>query len=235
MNKLISHTLISGFIMLSAAIAPLTTQAQVHSKSGELVVVEPHNLPEQAQLAGNSFFLHNDNAGSTYLYVEQQQGARLTVFNVTDPSRIKMVSTTPLTVDGPFDFVRSLDGSAELVRFRDGKKVAVLDLRKASKPSLRIASGLLDPGPTEPLGETGFLGVSDPYNYVRAISRDYQVVDISTPANPVLLTTVKQVRHRVVNNETGTTFLLGVDGLTVIRRISVENDYKTHQMQMQGN
>jgi hypothetical protein len=140
MNKIISHTLVSGFIMLSAAIAPLTAQAQVHSKSGELVVVEPHNLPEQAQLGGNSFFLHSDDSGSTYLYVEQQQGSRLTVFNVTDPSRIKMVSTTPLTVDGPFDFVRSLDGSAELVRFRDGKTVAVLDLRKTSKPSLHVVS-----------------------------------------------------------------------------------------------
>jgi hypothetical protein len=234
MNNIV-HTLTSGLILLSAVIAPLKSQAEVHSESGELVVMEPSNLPEQAQLGGNSFFLHSDNSGRTYLYVEQQQGAVLTVFEVTGPSRIKMVSTTSLTVDGPFDFVRSLEGSAELVRFRDGKTVAVLDLRKASKPSLHVVSGLIDPGPAEPLGETGFLGVNEPYNYVRAIPCDYQVVDITTPANPVLLTTVKQVKHRVVNDETGTTFLLGVDGLTVIRRISVENEYKIHQLQMQGN
>jgi hypothetical protein len=43
------------------------------------------------------------------------------------------------------------------------------------------------------------------------------------------------VRHRVTNNETGTTFLVGPNGLTVVRRLSVENDYKVHQMQMQGN
>ena len=234
MNNIV-HTLTSGLILLSAVIAPLKSQAEVHSESGELVVMEPSNLPEQAQLGGNFFFLHSDNSGRTYLYVEQQQGAVLTVFEVTGPSRIKMVSTTSLTVDGPFDFVRSLEGSAELVRFRDGKTVAVLDLRKASKPSLHVVSGLIDPGPAEPLGETGFLGVNEPYNYVRAIPCDYQVVDITTPANPVLLTTVKQVKHRVVNDETGTTFLLGVDGLTVIRRISVENEYKIHQLQMQGN
>jgi hypothetical protein len=234
MNNIV-HTLTSGLILLSAVIAPLKSQAEVHSESGELVVMEPSNLPEQAQLGGNSFFLHSDNSGRTYLYVEQQQGAVLTVFDFTGPSRIKMVSTTSLTVDGPFDFVRSLEGSAELVRFRDGKTVAVLDLRKASKPSLHVVSGLIDPGPAEPLGETGFLGVNEPYNYVRAIPGDYQVVDITTPANPVLLTTVKQVKHRVVNDETGTTFLLGVDGLTVIRRISVENEYKIHQLQMQGN
>lgn len=235
MNKILTRTLIASLTLVSTAITPLVCQAQIRSKSGELVVVEPRNLPEQAQLGGNSFFLHSDNAGSTYLYVEQQLGARLTVFEVTDPSRIKMVSTTPLTVDGPFDFVRSLDGNAELIRFRDGKTVAVLDLRKANKPSLHVVSGLLDPGPTEPLGETGFLGVNESYNYVRAMPRDYQVVDISTPAEPVLLTTIRQVKHRVVNEETGTTFLLGVDGLTVIRRISVENDYKTHQMQMSSN
>jgi hypothetical protein len=232
MNKILSRTLIASLTFVYTALTPLVCQAQIRSRSGELVVLEPRSLPEQAQLGGNSFFLHSDNAGSTYLYVEQQQGARLTVFEVTDPNRIRLVSTMALTVDGPFDFVRSLEGNAELVRFRDGKTVAVLDLRKANKPSLHVVSGLLSPGPTEPLGETGFLGVSELYTYVRAIPRDYQVVDISTPAKPVLLTSIKQVKHRVVNEETGTTFLLGVDGLTVIRRISVENDYKVHQMQM---
>ena len=235
MNKIISRTLTAGFLTLTALAAPLAGNAQVRSQSGELVVLEPRNLPEQANLGGNSFFLHSNDAGSTYLYIEQQQGARLTVFEVTDPSHIKMISTTPLTVAGPFDFVRPLDGHAELIRFRDGKGVAVLDLNKAAKPSIHMVSGLLDPGPTESLGESGYLGVNEPYNYVRAVPRDYQVVDLSAPANPVLLTTVKQVKHRVVNNDTGTTYLLGSDGLTVIRRISVENDYKTHQMQMQGN
>ncbi|AFL89368.1 hypothetical protein Terro_3139 [Terriglobus roseus DSM 18391] len=232
MNKIFARTLIAGLAVVSAAIAPLVCQAQIRSKSGELVVIEPRSLPEQAQLGGNSFFLHSDDAGSTYLYVEQQEGARLTVFEVTDPSRIKMVSTTPLTVDGPFDFVRALDGNAELVRFRDGKTVALLDLRNAKNPRLHVVSGLLDPGPTEPLGKTGFLGVNKPYYYVFALPRDYQVVDISTPEKPVLLTTIKEVKHRVVNEDTGTTFLLGTDGLTVIRRISVETDYKMHQMQL---
>lgn len=235
MNSNTVRTLASGIIALAALAAPLASHAEIRSKSGELVVVEPHNLPEQAQLAGKSFFLYSDDAGSTFLYIEQQQGARLAVFDVTDPSHIKTVSNTTLAVSGPFDFVRPLDGRAELIRFRDGKGVAVLDLKKATKPSVHVVEGLLDPGPTEPLGESGFLGVNEPYNYVRATPRDYQVVDTSNPSDPVLLATVKQVKHRVVNSDTGTTFLLGSDGLTVIRRISVENDYKTHLMQMQGN
>lgn len=235
MNKLITKIFAATVLGCATLVTPLLAHAQLRSKSGEIVVMEPRNLPEEAQLGGNSFFLHADNSGTTYLYVEQQQGARLTVFDVTDPSHVKTVASTPLTVSGPFDFVRPLDGHVELIRFRDGKTVGVLDLSKARKPLVRIVSALVDPGQTEPLGESGFLGVDEPYNYVRAVPRDYQVVDISTPADPTLLTTVKLVKHRIVNGDTGTTFLLGSEGLTLIRRISVENDYKAHQIQLSGN
>jgi len=77
--------------------------------------------------------------------------------------------------------------------------------------------------------------VNEPYTYIRATPRDYQVVDISSPSEPVLLATVAQVKHKLVNRDTGTTFLLGSEGLTLVRRTSVENDYKTHQTQMNGN
>ena len=52
--------------------------AEIHSRTDELIVVQPKDLPEQAQMPGNSFFLYSDGAGFTYLYVEQQQGAQLT-------------------------------------------------------------------------------------------------------------------------------------------------------------
>lgn len=235
MNTTLIRQFATAALTLAATVLPVAGHAQLRSKSGEIVVMEPQNLPEAAQIGGNSFFLHSTDSGSFYLYVEQQSGARLAVFDVTNPAHVKTVSVTPLQVSGPFDFVRPLDGSAELIRFRDGKGVAVLDMHKASHPTLHIVSALLDPGQTQPLGETGFLAVNEPYNYVRAVPRDFQVVDISTPDNPVLLTTVKQVKHQVANNDLGTTFLLGADGLTVVRRISVENDYATHQMQLSGN
>ena len=212
-----------------------TLHGEIRSKSNELIVVQPRDLPEQAQMQGNSFFLYSNGAGNTYLYVEQQQGARLTTFDVTDPSKIKLVGSITLTVPSAFDFVRPLDGHGELVRFRDGKGVAVLDLHNVKAPSLRVISGLSASGSTQSLGETGFMMVNEPYNYVRATPRDYQVVDISLPSQPVLLTTVKEVRHQVVKDDTGTTFLLGSEGLTVVRRTSVESDYKTHLMQMSSN
>jgi hypothetical protein len=223
-----NHVLLS-MTAAAALFLALPASAEIHSKTRELIVVQPKDLPEQAQMPGNSFFLYSDDHGSTYLYVEQQQGARLTVFDVTDPGKIKVVASAAMTGPGAFDFVRPIDGHGELVRFRDNKSVAVLDLHKVKAPSLHMINELAEGGATESLGESGFLMVNEPYNYVRATPRDYQVVDISTPTDPTLLATVAQVKHKVVNDETGTTFLLGSEGLTVIRRVSVENDYKSEQ------
>jgi hypothetical protein len=74
--------------------------------------------------------------------------------------------------------------------------------------------------------------VNDSYKYVPAVARDYQIVDISA-ADPTLLATVKEVKHVATNDDSGTTFFLGSDGLTVVRQISVETDYKS-QMQPHG-
>jgi hypothetical protein len=102
MNNIGKSTLALGLVV-AAAVLTSTAEAEIHSMSKELVVMEARDLPEQAQTLGNSLFLHSDNAGRTYLYVEQQQGARLSVFNVTDPARIKLVVSTPLAAEGAFD------------------------------------------------------------------------------------------------------------------------------------
>jgi hypothetical protein len=205
------------------------------SRSKDIIVLEPKDLPEQAQYGGNSFFLFSDDGGNSYLYVEQQQGARLATFDVTDPSKIKFVSSITVNSPTPFDFVRPLGGSAELIRFRDDQGVAILDLHSAKKPAVKLISGLTNSGATESLGETGFVMINEPYNYVRAVPRDFQVIDISSPENPVLLTTVKQVKHRLRKDDTGTTFLLGSDGLTVIRRPRIEEEYQAERVESSHN
>jgi hypothetical protein len=225
----------SAISALLALISVSPVHAEVRSRSKEIIVLQPTDLPEQAQTPGNSFFLYSDTNGCTYLYIEQEQGARLTTFDVTDPSKIKFVSSTTLTAPAPFDFVRPVGGRAELIRFRDGKGVAVLDLHTTKKPTVKIISGLSESGSTQPLGEQAFMMVDEPYNYVRAVPRDYQVIDISSPSDPHLITTVKEVRHQVEHGDTGTTFLLGSDGLTVIRRLNVENDYKINLLQQSSN
>ena len=224
-------------VTIAAAAAFLLTipaQAQIRPKSDELIVVQPKDLPEEAQLGGNSFFLYSDDSGSTYLYMEQQQGARLTVFDVTDPAKVRLVFTTMMTVPGAYDFVQPMDGHGEMIRFRDNKGVAVLDLHKVKAPTYKMVAALRD-GSTESLGETGFMVVNEPHDYVRAVPRDYQVVDSSNAADPILLATVSQVKHKVVNGDTGTTFLLGSEGLSMVRRRSVENEHKTAQIMKNGN
>src|SRR6202789_2716511 len=149
MNNIIKSTLALGLVVAATVLATSPAEAEIRQKSNDLVVMEARDLPEQAQLPGNSLFLHSDNAGNTYLYVEQQQGARLSVFNVTDPARIKLVVSTPLATKGAFDFVRPLGDHAELVYFRDSHKEAVLDLRKTKRPVLRMVSTVTDLAPAE--------------------------------------------------------------------------------------
>jgi hypothetical protein len=223
-----------ALVFTAAVLTTSSAEAEIHSKSKDLVVMEARDLPEQAQTPGNSLFLHSDNAGSTYLYVEQQQGARLSVFDVTDPARIKLVVSKQLAAQGAFDFVRPLGDDAELVYFRDNRKEAVLDVRKAKRPELRMIPAMTDLGAAEPLGESGFLVRTQAHAYTPAVARDYQVMDVAGSI-PTQLATVSNVKHRVTNDYTGTIFLLGSDGLTVVRQLSVENDYKEQQLQTQGN
>jgi hypothetical protein len=223
-----------ALVFTAAVLTTSSAEAEIYSKSKDLVVMEARDLPEQAQTPGNSLFLHSDNAGSTYLYVEQQQGARLSVFDVTDPARIKLVVSKQLAAQGAFDFVRPLGDDAELVYFRDNRKEAVLDVRKAKRPELRMIPAMTDLGAAEPLGESGFLVRTQAHAYTPAVARDYQVMDVAGSI-PTQLATVSNVKHRVTNDYTGTTFLLGSDGLTVVRQLSVENDYKEQQLQTQGN
>jgi hypothetical protein len=178
MNLASSHS-VSKVILLtiSALSIAVPSHAELRSKSGDIIVLQPQDLPEQAQTVGNSLFLHQDESGGTFLYIEQQQGARLEVFDVADPAKVKFVSSVLLSVPEPFDFVRSLGESVELLRFRENKGVAVLDLHKEKKPVLRTVNSLNDTGRTESIGETGLLLINEPFDYVRAVPRDYQVVD----------------------------------------------------------
>jgi hypothetical protein len=235
MKSLFPARVVTLAVSAMVALSVNPVHAEIRSKSNEMIILQPTDLPEQAQTPGNSLFLYSDDQGGTYLYIEQRQGARLVTFDVTNPGKIKFVSSTALTSPGPFDFVRRVGGRAELIRYRDGKGVAVLDLHTPQKPTVKNIAGLSESGSTQPLGEQAFLMVDEPYNYTRAVPRDYQVIDISSPSDPHLLTTVKAVKDQVVDQDTGTTFLLGSQGLTVIRRLNVENDYKNNKLRSTYN
>ena len=208
----------------------MTAEAQVVSPSKEIVVVALASLPTLAQEPGIAFQLYSERSdGSVYLYIEQEQGARLLVLDVTDPAQVKMVRAVTLTAPGPFEFVQSLGSSSILIRYCNNLGMAVLDLRKPKAPELKAVPGLKHPNYSESLGDSTLLIVDQPRMDSPAIPRDYQVVDTTNPANPFLVYTVKQVNATLSRNETGTTFLLGHAGLTIIRRPQVEDQYQSEQ------
>src|SRR6266849_7817309 len=217
-----------------AAVAALTVtgRTEARSHSNKLIVVRPAELPELAQVPGQAMTLHATGDGRTILYIEQNHGARLAIFDVTDPAHVKQEGSAQVDAPGSFDFVSSLGDNAELVRFRNGQGEAVLDLHKVKVPTLNTIQGLDSQGSTERLGDDGFIIANQPNLQSGANDANYQVVDISNPLHPNRVADVEQVREKITNDETGTTFLLTADGLYLIRRPGVEEECKIHEWQM---
>ena len=225
-NSRIFPAAITSFFLGSALLAG-TARAEIVSHSKNIVIEQPTNLPELAQRPGIAFHLYTESGdGNAYLYVEQHNGQRLVVFDVTDPGHVKMVRTVNLAVPAPFEFGEPVGDSAILLRFDNNQGVAVLDLHKATAPVLKTVNGLQYAGHAEPLGESTFMVTNNNQVNSASVSRDYQIVDASNAANPVLLYTANLVTRTITREETGTTFLLGQNGLTVIRRPHVEEEYQ---------
>ena len=187
---------------LSAILAAPLARAWPTAKQ---IVVPPVALPEPAREPGQAMLLHDSDDGRTLLYVEQGQGARLAILDVTNPARIRSIGTVSLDAAGTFDFVASLGNRAELIRFRDGRQEAVLDLSNVNAPALRAAES--------PLARSSW---RDAHGYQLAGPAGLET--LSAPVDAA------QVRDRVTNDDTGTSFLLTDAGIYVIRRPNVERD-----------
>jgi len=209
------------FALAALALATVSW-AKVASKSNDVVVLEPKDLPAAAQVGGESMMLYPLNNGQTYLYVEQQQLHRLLVLDVTDPARISQVAAVTLDAPAPFEFGREIGFSAALVRFEDGRGAAVMSFADPKQPKLtQVGTSLAGDG-MESIDRDTFLTITGTSGAVSPAARDYVLVDSSNQENLQTLATVKMVKTTVAKDDTGTTFLLGKDGLTVIRRPSVE-------------
>jgi hypothetical protein len=209
-------------VVATAAIAAQTVDAHV---ARHIVVVQPKDLPQLVRQPGEAMFLHDSIDGRTLLYIEQQGGSGLVILDVTDPAHVTREGATQLSAPEPFDFVSELGKDQELIRFRQSRTDAVLDLHKTDAPTLETVHGLTSRGPTELLGTGGFTVSSEAQANTDATApaaRDYQVVDTADSKEPTLVQTVKQVREEITNDETGTTFLLANDGLYLIRRPAQE-------------
>src|ERR1700742_1201940 len=101
--------------LFNAAFALATIAPQAHAYVKPNLVVQPLAATANAE----DLLLHTDGNGKTYLYVEQKQGAELSVFDVTDPAHIKQEAAVPTGASTSYTFERTI-GNKELVVFRDG-------------------------------------------------------------------------------------------------------------------
>jgi hypothetical protein len=207
-------------------------QARNHHSPDKIVVVGPADLPELARVTGQAMMLHDTMDGRTILYIEQNHGARLAIFDVTDPADVKAEGSAQVDAPDSFDFVSSLGGDAVLVRFRNGQGEAVLNLRKVKTPTLNMTQGLNFQGSMEFWGDNVLIADKQPSLQSYISDTDYRVVDISDPLRPNSVTDIKQVLEKITNYDTGTTFLLTPDGLYLMRRPPVEEEFRSREQQM---
>ena len=206
-------------VAIATATSGMAAGIALAAPSSNLIVVPPAKLPASARQSGDAMFLHETIDGTTLLYIEENQGSRLAIFDVTDPAHVKGDGSVEVDAPGPFDFVSSLGSRAELIRFRQDQGNAVLDLHKAKVPVLKTPQGLTLKGAVTPLGNDDLI-VSSRALADSQVARDYQVqvVNTANSSEPSRVFNLKGIREEITKYDTGTTFLCTDDGLFLIRR-----------------
>jgi len=214
-------------VVLYAVVASATISVTASAtEANDIVVVPPAALPQSAQIAGQSMTLHAFNDGKTYLYIEQQQLGRLLILDVTDPAHIREAGAANLDLPVAFEFSSNLGFSAGLVCFPGRQGYAVMSFETALQPTLSAVNPTLGNSEKGQIAPNVLLASEESSQVCAATTDDLNVVDSATALAPHLLSTVKNVHKTVVRKETGTTFLLGENGLTVIRQPRVELRYR---------
>ena len=108
------HPIKSILLATAVSFGTVCAQAAASGKTNFIVQALSTN-PEFAQNPSQDLLLHDGDNGSTYLYVEQQQGAILAIFDVSDPGHMKIVKFVHTQARGAYDFVTPIGGSTELI------------------------------------------------------------------------------------------------------------------------
>jgi hypothetical protein len=225
-------------LLMAAVLATtgVSAKAAVRAHSKTILVESPSQLPVLAENGGEAMYLYDTGDGRTLLYIETQGGGELSALDVTDPAKITAVTQTQLATKTTFDFVQDVGGRGALIRYRDSSRVALLSFRKYKHPVLAEGPALDRADDSEALGQTGLLltSVKLPSEPIRE-ARTYKVLDTSNPSQPGLLASIPAVKQRLSKADTGTLFLLNSDGVTVIRRLRVEEEHQVELDQQRGN
>jgi hypothetical protein len=116
--------------------------------------------------------------------------------------------------------------SSNSIAGRQPSSFAIISFRKYKQPVLVAAPELQTLASIKLVGERTLLVTSA--NGPSAPAQDSQcaVIDISDPLEPTSLVVIHGVRQQLERPETGTMFLLSNDRLTVIRHLSMEEEYQ---------
>jgi len=112
-----SLTAKTALLSAALALAVAVNQADAYVKTN--LAVQPLSATSDAQ----DLMLHADNNGSTFLYLEQQQGAMLSVYDVTHPGSIKLEASVPTGAHKSFDFLSAM-GDNELIEVAENSRTS---------------------------------------------------------------------------------------------------------------
>jgi hypothetical protein len=227
------NTLIATMIVAATGVQ---VQAATRPHSNTLRVETPAHFPVLAEENAQAMYLHKTGDGSALLYIEEQGGRGLSVLDVTDPAHVRRVAHTSLPSGSAFEFVRNVNDNVALIRYEDGSRVALLNMKNSRRPVLETAPALAEVAYSERIGQTGMLTTVAENSTARAADpTTYSVMDTANATGPELLATIPAVTERVVNGDTGTMFLLNRDGVTMVRRLRVEAEHQVELTQERGN
>jgi hypothetical protein len=229
MRSGLKDILLATTVLLSTIVTLPTASALVFTKPRLII----ENLPTHSAIAqspSEDLLLRADDDGSTYLYVEQQQGALLAVFNVTNPEHMKLVSTASTAARGSYDFVAPIkDG--ELISFRDGSGSALLDLHTPKAPRLSVSA--------KPAANALRLTFNSLISSDSQIQNQIQIAAFVQPRNVQfvasgrhhhVLASVGNVTRLTERTETGTVFLLADGKVSIVRSRSAELQYEDERI-----
>jgi len=205
-SKAIITILLMGVLPYSAS----SVGVFARERSGvtpEVVVVHPSELPPAAQVPAQAMYLHVLGF-SRYLYLEQENGRRLAVFDVSQPANIKTVAVIALKTPS-FEFLPEVNSQLVLVRFTGSKaplRLGVLELKHPQKPVLRS------------LGSSGMSASSPAASVLEQ--------DVGPSAG------IPDVRQGIITDEDlGSRFVLTAHGLYVIRQPAVEKKFELEEFE----
>jgi hypothetical protein len=199
----------------------IATSSYCETRPGHdgLIVVPANKLPPQARQPGQSMTLYLIEPGLLYLYVEQDNGNQLAVFDVSNPHKIKFKKMVALNAPAPFDFVQSIGSRTDMIRYRDGRGTALIDLSKPKSPRLVAVNDPAAEAYVLPMHTRADTTPGRAVEFQEQPLQDYQIL---TPASSQPVAVIKGVQQEQIDDATGTIYLLGGDGLTVVRNPGCE-------------